>query len=585
MKKKNKVLFIAPQSQWRDSLALCLKKIQCAVIYPEDNNILSKVFDEVPNLILIDEDYGHKDGRNIALGIKEDMVLKAIPIILLVDRPEPLNAQAGEERIDFCFPKAKGAEELLLHVREALVQRVSELDVNPVTRLPGTRTSVVRIDRAIRSKKLFAVCCIDLSDLAAFNSAYGDARGDEVIQRLGEIAEQVLKKEGNPNDFLGHLGGDDLIILTESETAVRISQAIIERFDSVIGGFYDTKDRSQGYLVQRDKQGELAQYPLMSVSIAIVHNDHMPLTEMTQISRIAGELKKYMKTLPGSCYVKYRRSGHEAKTAENLSLEIHFPTKMKSVTVSTAPRASDKYEALFSALLRGKKIESFYQPIVDLATRQIVGYEALTRGVGSAPLDEATLLFSVARESGRVKELDKLCVDYALMNGQAIPTDRKLFLNLNHETLIDPGLMKNLFSERGVVGFKNIVIEVTEQSILRSFERMRSALAELKAQGFSVAIDDVGGGAVSLRDVAILKPDYIKFDRTLIRQIDTSPTKQQIVLSMILFANGIQAMTTAEGIETREEYEAVLNCGVHLGQGYYFGRPAKMFQKTAHGHL
>jgi EAL domain-containing protein (putative c-di-GMP-specific phosphodiesterase class I) len=76
-----------------------------------------------------------------------------------------------------------------------------------------------------------------------------------------------------------------------------------------------------------------------------------------------------------------------------------------------------------------------------------------------------------------------------------------------------------------------------------------------------------------LRDVAVLKPDYIKFDRFLIRQIDTNIMKQQIVLSMILFANGIKAQTTAEGIETKEEYETVLMCGVDLGQGYYFARP------------
>jgi EAL domain-containing protein (putative c-di-GMP-specific phosphodiesterase class I) len=176
-----------------------------------------------------------------------------------------------------------------------------------------------------------------------------------------------------------------------------------------------------------------------------------------------------------------------------------------------------------------------------------------------------------------VKELDKLCVDSALRMGQGIEKDKKLFLNLNHETLLDSKLMKTLFTEKGVIGFKNIVIEITEQSILRSFEKMRDALLELKEQGVSVAIDDVGGGAVSLRDVALLKPDYIKFDRSLIRQIDTNVTKQQIVLSMILFANGIQAKTTAEGIETKEELETVKMCGVNLVQGYFLSRPGPPF--------
>ena len=72
----------------------------------------------------------------------------------------------------------------------------------------------------------------------------------------------------------------------------------------------------------------------------------------------------------------------------------------------------------------------------------------------------------------------------------------------------------------------------------------------------------------------------MKFDRSLIRQIDSSPTKQQIVLSLIVFANGIQATTTAEGIETKEEYQAVVDCGVHLGQGYYFARPGRAFPEV-----
>ncbi|MBI3251771.1 MAG: EAL domain-containing protein [Candidatus Omnitrophica bacterium] len=586
MKKKNKILILIDEPRLRASLAKELEALHHTVVSRGDDNVLSEVFDEVPHLIVVDEDYKNKDGRNIALGIKEDLVLKYIPIILLVGREEPPGEGAGA-RIDFHFVKGKSAEEFRFYVREALTKSAHELDLNPLTRLPGTRSSVLRIDRAIHSKKLFAVCCIDLSDLSAFNSAYGDARGDAIIRRLGEIAQEVLKKEGGGEDFLGHLGGDDLIVLTQPEAAVPISQAVIERFDAAIPDFYDPQDRERGYLVQRDKAGHLAHYPIMNVRIAIVHNDTIPLTAMTEITRIAGELKRYMKTLPGSCYVKYRRTNPapHKQPAENLSLEVHFPTKMKSVTIAQPRPETDKYSELFSAILRGKKIQTVYQPIVELSTRQIIGYEALTRGVTEPPLNDATLLFSVARESGRVKELDKLCVDYALLNGQSLPAEKKLFLNLNHETLIDSGLMKNLFSEKGGIGFKNLVIEVTEQSILRSFDKMRNALAELKAQGLSVAIDDVGGGAVSLRDVAILKPDYIKFDRTLIREIDTSPTKQQIVLSMILFANGIEAMTTAEGIETREEYETVLHCGIHLGQGYYFARPSGEFAKAvSHAH-
>jgi EAL domain-containing protein (putative c-di-GMP-specific phosphodiesterase class I) len=298
---------------------------------------------------------------------------------------------------------------------------------------------------------------------------------------------------------------------------------------------------------------------------------------MPQISKIAGELKKYMKALPGSCYIQYQRRKGAKSPKQNDSLEVRFPSKMKSITIAQSKVDSDRHAAFFKGLLKSKGVRSVYQPVIDLKSKSIIGYEALTRALSHYPDGDATLLFSAARDVGMVKELDQLCVEYALKSGQGMGPDKKMFLNLNHETLLDQKLMSHLFADRGAIGYHNIVIEVTEQSILRSFDKVRDALLELKEQGVGVAIDDVGGGAVSLRDVAVLKPDYIKFDRSLIRQIDVSTTKQQIVLSMILFAKGIHAQTTAEGIETKQEYETVLMCGVNLGQGYYFARPGPAF--------
>ncbi len=261
-------------------------------------------------------------------------------------------------------------------------------------------------------------------------------------------------------------------------------------------------------------------------------------------------------------------------------MEFHFPSKKESVKLPGQHLNLHKDPLFLSTLIKSKKIKTYYQPIIDLRSKKIIGYEALTRSLQSDLFSDATLLFDLARKANKIKELDRICVDQALKSAQNLKPDEKLFLNLNTETLLDPAVMKNLFSYKGAIGFKNIVIEVTEQSILRSFEKMREALEELRGQGVSVAIDDVGGGAVSLRDVSLLKPDYMKFDRSLIRQIDASTMKQQIILSMILFANGIGATTAAEGIETKKEYETLLMCGIHLGQGYFFARPGVAFPEV-----
>ena len=575
--KKNKILLLIEDKALHGVVSSELKRPKLYTVVDCRENVLERVFDEVPNLILIDEDFHEGQGKKIANILKEDMVLRYIPVVYLAEDPYMIVSRESE-RIDGYVPKSKIAKNLLNQVRAVLEKNHNELDLNPLTSLAGAHSSVLRIERAIRSKASFAVCCVDLTNLSAFNSAYGDARGDEVIIRLSHIVQEAIKFHGSPEDFLGHLGGDDLIIVTRSDLAEKVSDAIIQNFDAVIPSFYDPQDREQGYLVQRNKEGVLTQYPIMSVSIAVVQNEQSLRYPMPQISKIAGELKQYMKALPGSCYIQYRRKKKSQKDPKaDGSLEVRFPSKMKSITIAESGSGTDQHAAFFKGLLKSKGVRALYQPVVDLKSRAIVGYEALTRALSDFPAEDATFLFSAARAAGLVKELDQLCVEFALKNGQGMGHDKKLFLNLNHETLLDPKIMKSLFSNKGTIGYKNIVIEVTEQSILRSFDKVRDALMELKEQGVSVAIDDVGGGAVSLRDVAVLKPDYIKFDRSLIRQIDVSTTKQQIVLSMILFAKGIHAQTTAEGIETKQEYETVLMCGANLGQGYYFARPGPAF--------
>jgi EAL domain-containing protein (putative c-di-GMP-specific phosphodiesterase class I) len=312
----------------------------------------------------------------------------------------------------------------------------------------------------------------------------------------------------------------------------------------------------------------------MTIMVAIVEAERGVRLEITRIGRIAAELRKSMKPLRASCYLSYG----EVRDAQRHQLEVHFPTRGDSVWVPGLLATTDRDAALLEDILKGRKIQTVFQPIIELKTRRITGYEALTRCAVFGEHPER--LFARARDLGLVEELDRLCVDSALESAQALPAGQKLFLNINLETLIDSRRMDEIFRHKGAIGFKSIVIEVTEQSILRSFEKLKDALLDLKEQGVGVAIDDVGGGAVSLRDVAVLRPDYIKFDRSLIRQIDANITKQQIILSMLLFANGIQAMTTAEGIETNAEFRTVQACGIHLGQGFYFAKAGKAFPKV-----
>ena len=369
MKHKSKILLFIDDKALTASVSKELQKLHCVLSFAKENPMRT-VVDEVPHLIVVDENFRNGEGRSVALDIKNDVVLQYIPVILLHRRGEAVPNRFG--KIDHCVPKEQVHKLIVSTAKEALARNHNELDLNPLTSLPGTHSTVLHIEQAIRSRKFFAVCCMDLSNLAAFNSAYGDARGDNIIVRLSEVVKEVLKFRGTPDDFLGHLGGDDLILLTRSSHAVAICEAIIQKFDSIIPSFYDPHDRELGYIVQRNRDGALTHYGIMSLNIAIVHDDHMPLTEMPQISRIAGELMKYMKNRPGSSFMRDRRQRNELPGSGDQRHEIHFPGKAGLLMVVNG--LDDKVSSFKENVLKERRIRSVYQPIVDLRTKDVVGY-------------------------------------------------------------------------------------------------------------------------------------------------------------------------------------------------------------------
>jgi len=126
---------------------------------------------------------------------------------------------------------------------------------------------------------------------------------------------------------VGHLGGDDFLVMSQPAHAVALSEEIIERFDAMIPNFYDAEDRKRGFIASKAEDGRTAPIPIMNVSIVIIPNDNIELSEVSQISEIASRLKKNMEELPGSCYMKYRPKSYRTSIAEPKedSVEVRFP--------------------------------------------------------------------------------------------------------------------------------------------------------------------------------------------------------------------------------------------------------------------
>lgn len=260
------------------------------------------------DLIILDYMMPQLTGPQVCEQLKQDMLLRHVPIIMLTGKSElqdkvyGINAGADDYLIKPFEP-----QELLARVHMVLRRTVRDLEANPLTRLPGNISIQHELERRLAQGGPLAVCYVDLDRFKAFNDHYGFKRGDEVIQRTADILLQVSKTQGSPTDFVGHIGGDDFIVITSTDRAETLCQGIIQVFDAMIPTLYDDNDRTRGYLLHVDRKGEPVKLPLLSISIALVTNIVQPLTHPGQVAKIGAELKAYAKQFERSIYVKERR--------------------------------------------------------------------------------------------------------------------------------------------------------------------------------------------------------------------------------------------------------------------------------------
>ncbi|MHC8332060.1 bifunctional diguanylate cyclase/phosphodiesterase [Pseudomonas sp. LB3P25] len=237
-----------------------------------------------------------------------------------------------------------------------------------------------------------------------------------------------------------------------------------------------------------------------------------------------------------------------------------------------------------SSILAQSGLHSLFQPIISLSERRIVGYEALTRGPSNSPLHSPLALFAVARQAGRLSELEIACRQSACrrFNEQQLPG--KLFLNVSPESLLEaahqPGRTLQLLQDFGIPP-SQVVIELTEQTPTDDFELLQTALHHYRAMGFSIALDDLGAGYSSLRLWSELRPDYVKIDRHFIDGIHQDALKREFVGSILQIAKASRAQVIAEGIELPEELAVLTEMGVDLIQGYLLCRPQEQPPRDA----
>jgi len=229
-------------------------------------------------------------------------------------------------------------------------------------------------------------------------------------------------------------------------------------------------------------------------------------------------------------------------------------------------------EASFDRML--ESLWMAYQPIVRTSDGSLFGYEALLRSQEKM-LPHAGAILDAAERLDRISDLGRAIRARAIEPMPSAPPHALLFVNLHSRDLMD----ETLFSRDAPLSTiaERVVLEITERASLDDVEDARSKVARLRKMGFRIAVDDLGAGYAGLTSFAMLEPELVKLDMTLVRDIDQSPTKQKLVRSVAGLCKELGMMVVGEGVESVAERDVLIECGCDLLQGYLFAKPDRPF--------
>jgi EAL domain-containing protein (putative c-di-GMP-specific phosphodiesterase class I)/DNA-binding response OmpR family regulator len=504
---------------------------------------LHAIEDEIPDLALIDIGLGTRTGWEVLDFVRQRPETQTIPVIMLtgsadtLDREKSLRKGADRYLIKPVRPETlrRVVHEMLaarddlwwsLNLREEQVQRLRELFWDPTTEVPTLAVVVDDLRRQVDEGEPLQVFCLEIEPLFRLGErdhwqSFDDVRR-ELVRGLRVLAAPILG-----NDVLvatSHSGANDFYVFCR---------------DAKPGG-----NQSQ---LTRDLERS-AHAALRSIRVA------PDIIDEITIFVGAARTERQPVFAPRILYNAVREAKDNAERRE-----------------------TRYYHAMRERLLRAiheRAIATLFQPVVNLETRAIVGYEALSRGPAGSEIESAEVIFEIARDFDLVWELETLCIQNLRPWLREVCSRGYLFFNLESHFI-------QQLQQRGMGVFESfmeckqqVVIEVTERSAIRDYRTFRSTLLDLKSMGFRIAIDDCGSGYATLEAIAELKPDYLKVGHSLFHGVESDPIRRQLVELVARCADTIGAKTIAEAIETEEQLRVTRELGIGQGQGYLFAAPA-----------
>ncbi|MDQ3387935.1 MAG: EAL domain-containing protein [Gemmatimonadota bacterium] len=431
------------------------------------------------------------------------------------------SAQARMRRMTAPSVTTQAAEHL--KYEELLYDRFTGFPTLPVMMERGREI----LERAGRLTILY----IEFVRYSKLEEIYGWQKLDEVLQSTARAVREFYDGQRWTEEshlMVSHAGDDDFIFFTDLRDSPGAEKRINEIAEELEAHIAANLERTQG----EDIAGLFGIY----IGSAIIFQNPKIRTERL-------------------IYRGIREAAHAARSVE------HRERSRKIADLKTT--------------LREGAVYIDYHPIVVTDTREIFAYEALARG-SHRGLRSPEVLFSVAEEANLIWELSRLCRKRAIEGiERELQPHQLLFINIDPHDFRDPTFRYLDLDELGVKNPERIVLEITERTAITDYPTFQGYLKEFRDRGFRFAVDDAGSGYAGLGSIANLAPDFIKLDISLISNIDASFMKQNLVETMVQFANDHGIQVIAEGVEREEEYEAVKQIGVHFTQGFLFHEPSR----------
>ncbi len=248
---------------------------------------LDRCKQQLPHVVVLDIMLPDIDGYEVCTQLRTNLRTSHIPIIFLTQKDERSDKIAGLELgADDYITKPFDIEELRLRVQGAIRRAERESLTNPTTGLPSGKLIEEQL-RLLMRKKGWSLLYIGIDNLEPFNDKYGFVAGDEVLRFTALLMGETIDQLGTPEDFIGHIGGDDFLIITPIEKSRQVVEALTKRFNAEVGTHYDFRDRQAGALIFNNQH-----YPFMKLVIGVVTSDEQEFSDIREITEVAAEARR-----------------------------------------------------------------------------------------------------------------------------------------------------------------------------------------------------------------------------------------------------------------------------------------------------